>query len=108
MRYQLLALSLIAISGCEKPPAKPTPPHEVVITQAITCNAPIYRDYVGNVVAKTSVQVMSQATGIMTGQYFVEGQEVKKGDLTYLLSIPVLMRPPSQKQKEPSRKPMPV
>ena len=56
MRYQLLALSLIAISGCEKPPAKPTPPHEVVITQVITCNAPIYRDYVGNVVAKTSVK----------------------------------------------------
>ena len=85
MRYQLLALSLIAISGCEKPPAKPTPPHEVVITQAITCNAPIYRDYVGNVVAKTSVQVMSQATGIMTGQYFVEGQEVKKGDLLLVI-----------------------
>ncbi len=86
MRYYHLALiSLLVVSACEKPPAKPTPPHEVVITQGILCDVPIYRDYVGNAVAKTSVQVMSQATGVMTGQYFVEGQEVKKGDLLLVI-----------------------
>ena len=45
----------------------------------------MYVDYIGHVVAKTSVTVMSQVSGNITGQYFIEGQEVKRGDLLLVI-----------------------
>src|SRR5690348_4588278 len=79
-RYFFVLLTLF-VAGCEKPAPPPPPPHTVTITQAIVKDVPLYREYVGHVVAKINVQVMSQASGILTQQRFVEGQEVKKGDL---------------------------
>jgi multidrug efflux system membrane fusion protein len=49
------------------------------------CDVPEYIDYIGHMVAKTNVEVMAQVSGNLVAQYFIEGQEVKKGDLLLLI-----------------------
>jgi membrane fusion protein, multidrug efflux system len=78
----LIILSLMV--GCEKAPPPP-PPHMVSVTKPLVCDVPIFVDYIGHMVAKTSVQLMSQVSGNIVGQYFVEGQEVKRGDLLLVI-----------------------
>ncbi len=77
--------SLLAFTSCEKPPAPPPKLHEVTVTKPLVCDVPYYVDYIGHMVAKTSVQVMSQVSGTIYMQYFTEGQEVKRGDLLLLI-----------------------
>jgi multidrug efflux system membrane fusion protein len=86
MKYFITAATVLLLSyGCSKPPQKVAPSPPVTVTKPTVRDVDLYQDYVGNVVANISVEVMSQVSGIMTGQYFVEGQEVKQGDL--LLTI---------------------
>jgi multidrug efflux system membrane fusion protein len=84
-KIALTALSLIGLLGCEKAAPPPPPPHAVTVTHAVVRDVPTYVDYIGHVVAKTSVQVMAQVSGNIVGQYFVEGQTVKKGDLLLVI-----------------------
>lgn len=46
---------------------------------------PIYLEYVGHVEANQSVSIKAQVSGQITGQFFIEGQEVKMGDLLLLI-----------------------
>jgi multidrug efflux system membrane fusion protein len=55
------------------------------VAQAAVKDVPLYREYVGHVVANINVQLMSQASGIIVEQRFVEGQDVKKGDLLLII-----------------------
>lgn len=83
--YFFSLICMTAMAGCGKAPPPTPPPHLVSVTKPLVCDVPIYVDYIGHIVAKTSVTVMSQVSGNIVGQYFVEGQEVKRGDL--LLTI---------------------
>ncbi len=83
MRKQLAVLLLLF--GCSKEAPAPPPPHLVTIAKAESRDMPIYYEYVGHVEANQSVSIIAQASGLVTGQYFIEGQEVKAGDL--LLTI---------------------
>ena len=85
MKLIYYASLLACLAGCSKPAPKATPPHLVSTTQPTTCTVPIYREYVGHVVANINVDVMSQASGVITQQRFVEGQEVKRGDLLLVI-----------------------
>lgn len=87
-RMCYIAIGLIAFlttQGCQKAAPLPPPPHLVTVTKPTICDVPVYVDYIGHIVAKTSVTVMSQVSGNITGQYFVEGQEVKRGDLLLVI-----------------------
>ncbi len=76
---------LLTMASCQKPPPPPPPPHTVSVTQATVKDVPLYREYVGHVVANINVQLMSQASGVIVEQRFVEGQDVKKGDLLLII-----------------------
>lgn len=78
-------LSLLPIASCHKSPPPPPPPHTVNVTQATVKDVPIYREYVGHVVANINVNLMSQASGVIVEQRFVEGQDVKQGDLLLVI-----------------------
>lgn len=80
-----LLLSLLAIAGCEKAPPPPPPAHLVTVTKPLVCDVPMYVDYIGHMVAKTSVKVYSQVSGRIMGQYFVEGADAKRGDLLLVI-----------------------
>ncbi len=77
--------AVLCLAGCEKAPPPPPAPHAVTATTPLVRDVPVYIDYIGHMVAKTSVTVMAQVSGEMIGQYFVEGQEVKKGDLLLVI-----------------------
>lgn len=79
-------LSILAfLTACHQPPPPPPPPHAVSVVTPLTCTVPIYVDYIGHIVAKTSVQVRSQVSGNITAQYYTEGQEAKQGDLLLVI-----------------------
>jgi multidrug efflux system membrane fusion protein len=83
-----IALSLFFVLGmtsCEKASPPPPPLHAVTVTKPMICDVPYYVDYIGHVVAKTSVTVMSQVSGTIVAQYYDEGQEVKRGDLLLVI-----------------------
>jgi len=80
----LLFLGILWLAGCAKAPPPP-PLHLVSVTKPLVCDVPYYVDYIGHLVAKTSVTVMAQVSGNIVAQYFEEGQEVKKGDLLLVI-----------------------
>lgn len=78
----LLFCSLLCSCQKKKPVIKT---HEVVATHALKQTVEVYKDYVGTISAKSSIQVHAQVSGILVGQYFMEGQFVQKGDLLLVI-----------------------
>ncbi len=84
-KINYLLLCLLWLPSCEKTPLPSPPPHKVAVTKPLVHDIPTYVDYIGHIVAKTSVTVKSQVSGNIVAQYFVEGQEVKRGDLLLVI-----------------------
>lgn len=74
--------------GCSKGPAKPAGPAELPV---VTAAQPVQRevtdfvDYTGRLDAVNSVDVRARVTGYLVEMPFKEGDEVKKGDLLFLI-----------------------
>lgn len=85
MKKYLLVATVLTCAGCEKTVPKPPPPHQVTVTTPSMCNVPLYLDYTGHVTPYISVDVMAQVSGIITSQFFVQGQDVKEGDLLLVI-----------------------
>jgi membrane fusion protein (multidrug efflux system) len=76
------------MAGCgdRKDAAKaPPPPPEVQVVKARSETVPVRREYVGNVAAYRSVQVRARVEGILEKRHFVEGSDVKPGQLLYTI-----------------------
>lgn len=69
-------LFLFCLVGCSRaaPPVQEAP--YIKVAKPVVCDAPIYYEYVGHVEPNLSVDIKAQVQGTLTGQYFVEGQEV--------------------------------
>lgn len=80
-----LCLAVVLLAGCQEKQKMTPPPHQVKVAEVSRCEVPIFQDYVGHLQANISVDVMAQVSGILVGQHFEEGSDVKKGDL--LLTI---------------------
>ncbi len=78
MRKWLFLFCLIACSKAAPPIAEA--PY-VRVSKPLVCDAPIYYEYVGHVEPNLSVDIRAQVQGTLTGQYFVEGQEVCENSL---------------------------
>ncbi len=83
-QLQKIFFLLFIFGACSKPQTPPLPPY-VTITKPILCDAPIFLQYVGHTEANISVSIKAQVEGLLVGKYFVEGQEVKAGDLLLLI-----------------------
>src|SRR4051812_49696509 len=86
----LIALMALVVAGCErgsggqlKMPARP--PAQVVVTPAIARDVPIYIDQIGRATAREAVMIQPQISGKITDLHFVDGAEVKKGDLLFTI-----------------------
>ena len=81
-----MILCFLFACSCEKkkPPPK-TPSYPVQITKAIEQDTPIFIEALGHVQSITSVNIYSRIEGELTGVYFQQGQEVKKGELLFTI-----------------------
>jgi membrane fusion protein (multidrug efflux system) len=87
-RPLLMAAAAVVLVACgdKKDVAKaPPPPPEVQVVKARSETVPVRREYVGNVVAYRSVQVRARVEGILDKRHFVEGTDVKPGQLLYTI-----------------------
>ncbi len=78
----LSALLACCICSCreKKAPAPAAPPPKVQTTKVLQKSIPLYVHAIGNVTAYSTVNVMAQVSGQVTGAYFTEGALVKAGD----------------------------
>lgn len=82
-RFLFFCLLLTACHKKEAPAVVPTYPVKIGI--AVQKEAPIYIEALGHVDSITSIQIKSRIEGELTGVYFTQGQEVKKGDLLFTI-----------------------
>ena len=87
-RATLVAATAALLMACgdkkDAPKAAPPPP-EVKVVKARSETVPLRREYVGNVTAYRSVQVRARVEGILEKRHFVEGTDVKPGQLLYTI-----------------------
>ncbi len=79
-------LVLTAVSCAEKKQAAPQgPPPAVAVTTTSVKEEPViyYDEYPGTVIALNQTELRAQVTGYVTGIYFKDGDEVKKGQRLY-------------------------
>lgn len=84
----LIALAAVSVgSGCthSNVAAGPAPPVPVVVATVEQKDVPVQVHAIGNVEAYSTVAVKTQITGELTGVYFKEGDDVKKGQLIFTL-----------------------
>ncbi|MBY0529040.1 MAG: efflux RND transporter periplasmic adaptor subunit [Rhabdochlamydiaceae bacterium] len=80
-----ICCALFAVASCQKKVPTPPPPPKVIVTTPVVQDVPVWLQYIGNLVPNISVQIMGQVSGILTEQHFVEGQDVKQGDLLLVI-----------------------
>lgn len=84
MKYSAL-ITLLLIASCASPPPKVQKPPLVSVAQPKIGKVPVYLEYVGHITPYVSVEIMAQVSGILTSQFFTQGQEVKQGELLLVI-----------------------
>ena len=72
----------LGITGCGNKPPAPAAPVVQVVTVSPQ-DVPIYTEWVGSLDGYVNAQIRAQVTGYLLAQDYVEGSEVKKGDLLF-------------------------
>jgi membrane fusion protein (multidrug efflux system) len=83
-----LLSACVAIAACGKPePPKPAPrpPAEVRVAPSRVETVPGIQEHVGRVAAYRSVEVRARVEGILEKRHFVEGSDVRRGQLLYTI-----------------------
>jgi multidrug efflux system membrane fusion protein len=80
-------LIILPLVGCgDKPQVNPErPPAPVAVATAIGQDVPVYIDAVGKIVAREVVSIQPQVSGRVTRIHFVDGADVKVGDLLFTI-----------------------
>jgi membrane fusion protein (multidrug efflux system) len=76
------SLGAFWFSGCKKA-ATPPPPPEVQVISVETTNVPIFQEWIGTLDGLVNAQIRAQVSGYLLTQNYLEGSEVKKGDLLF-------------------------
>lgn len=84
MKKWILLLALL--SACHhKKPHTATPKYPIQMGTVIQKETPIFIEALGHVDSITQINIKSRIEGELTGVYFTQGQEVKKGDLLFTI-----------------------
>lgn len=85
--WTLLCISfgLLLSYGCDRkaPASFERPPAPVSVVQAVARDVPIYLDAIGKIVAREVVSVQPQVSGRITQIHFVDGADVKTGQVLF-------------------------
>lgn len=82
--FFLCGVVLMTASACSTaaPPAAPPPP-EVLVTQVVQRDVPVYMELVGQAAGSQDVEIRARVEGFLEKVAFVEGSLVTKGQLLY-------------------------
>lgn len=78
----------LLLAGCSQqaaPPAVQAPPAAVKVMASRAETVPVVDEYVGRIAAYRSVEIRARVEGILEQRHFVEGAEVKRGQLLYTI-----------------------
>lgn len=79
----LVLLPTLALVGCGRKASPPTPPPEVLVTEVLQEDVPIYDDFVGTLDGSVNANIQARVQGYLTSQNYKEGGAVKTGDLLF-------------------------
>jgi multidrug efflux system membrane fusion protein len=82
-----ISLAILVLYGCEKkaPASFERPPAPVTVSAAVAADVPIYIDAVGKIVAREVVSIQPQVSGRITRVHFVDGADVKAGEVLFTI-----------------------
>ncbi|MBD8882118.1 efflux RND transporter periplasmic adaptor subunit [Rhodanobacter sp. 7MK24] len=85
LRAPALCLGLLALTACGKKEQGPPqmPPPQVGVITAQPQNEPLTKDLVGRLSSFRSADVRARVSGVLLKRVYVEGSDVKKGDLMF-------------------------
>lgn len=82
----LISIILTVIPpACGKKQKAPPPPAKVQVIEVWQTNVPVPADYVGQTYGFRDIPIRARVDGFLTGMYFQEGSNVKKGQLLYTI-----------------------
>ncbi len=82
----LLAPLVAVAAGChDAPPPRPPPPPLVYVAAVAPEDVKIYEEVVGQTTGANNVEIRARVEGFIETRHFVEGTEVKKGDLLFTI-----------------------
>jgi multidrug efflux system membrane fusion protein len=84
-RSLTLLLALLFIGCGQKPNSAQQPPKNVLVTTVRRMDVPVQINQFGRVSSLETVNIKPQVAGRITEVHFQEGQEVKKGDLLFVI-----------------------
>ena len=76
---------LVLLGACSEPEAPQRPPLELPVVQVVQRDQPIVLEMVGQTQGSSDVPIRARVDGFLDGIHFVEGRNVKKGDLLYTI-----------------------
>jgi membrane fusion protein (multidrug efflux system) len=85
MALLFLGAGLVSSCGDKEDPAKTESGVAVTVTPVIQKTIPQYVEYVGQTEAPVSVEIRARVEGFIQEVAFVEGSEVKEGDLLFVI-----------------------
>lgn len=79
----LVISAIFAGGGCKPAEAPAPPPPEVLVTEAVQKDVPLYSQWVGTTVGFVNAQVMPRVQGYLLKQHYQDGGYVKAGQLLF-------------------------
>lgn len=79
------ALAVLATTGCKKPEVAAPPPPIVEVMEVTTSEVPLTTTLIGQLDSPQNVEVRARVEAFVDEMLFIEGVEVNKGDILFVL-----------------------
>lgn len=81
--FALVALSVVVLSGCRKPPAATPPALSVQVVKAVQQDVPVYGDWIATLDGYVNAQIQPEVSGYLVRQLYREGSYVQKDQVLF-------------------------
>ena len=71
------------LGGCEKAKEAEPPPMDVLVTDVVQKDVPVYQDWIGTTTGVINAQIRPQVTGYLLTKNYKEGDVVRAGELMF-------------------------
>src|SRR5262249_57594946 len=85
----LVVVAVVIVAGCERQAgsktATPPPPIEVLVTEVIQQDVPIYFEWIGTTEGNVNAQIRPRVQGYLQSRDYKEGSLIKAGQLMFTI-----------------------